>query len=250
MTKIFCFSGDNPLDKKRFNDSNSWIRKSIPIYDAYFIWTQSLVKKLKDAGAKKAFYLPVGYDPTLHYPVKCDFRDKKKYSSDVAFIGTWDEDREDWLNELAKYDLKIWGNSWGRGNHELQKKWTKIEAVGEEFSKICACSKIIINFVRKPEIPSHNMRNFEIPASKGFQLCNRTGEVLNFLEEGKDIACFDSKKEMKEKINFYLKNPKERKKIIENSYKKIKNHTYLDRVKNILNIYNELNSSTPNPNGT
>lgn len=235
--KLFCFTGDNPLDKKRFSDSNSWIRKSISLYDAYFIWAESLKEQLINAGAKKVFNLPVAYDPVLHYPVIPSVRERDKFGSEIAFIGTWDKDREEWLSELTNYNLKIWGNLWENSSESLKKCWQKKEAIGKEFSKICNSTKIMINFVRKPEIPSHNMRNFEIPACKGFQLCTRTEEIKKYFRENKDIVLFESKQEMKEKVDYFLKHEAIRERIIRAGYKINKKNTYLERMKFLLKVF-------------
>ena len=59
-----------------------------------------------------------------------------------------------------------------------------------------------MNVLRLQNKGSHNMRTFEIPASGGFMLQERSNEVLEFFEEGKEIECFSSVKELKDKINF------------------------------------------------
>jgi glycosyltransferase involved in cell wall biosynthesis len=241
--KLFCFNPDNPFNTWHHGVSNEWIRKSIPYYDVYFIWGKFLIDKLYQAGAKKVEYLPFWYDPEVHYPIKVkDLKEKAYYGSDIAFIGTWDKEREWWLSHLVDYDLKIWGNDWNRANKKLQSKWMKKPAYGEEFAKICNSSKIILNIIRKQNIPSHNMRTFEAPACKAFVLSTRTDEVKEFFEEDKEAAYFSTSEELKQKIDFYLKNDKLREIIREAGYQKLinSNHTYLDGSKKFLEVYEEL----------
>ena len=130
---------------------------------------------IKKSGVQRVEYLPFGYDQKLHYPVDVSAAERKIYDSDVAFIGSWDEKREKWLNHLLDYDLKIWGSAWKKANKNLQRKWQGREAVGEEFSKVCNSAKIILNIIRKQNfeypgrnISSHNMRTFEVPACGDF----------------------------------------------------------------------------------
>jgi len=243
--RLFNFNTDNPFNTWHHGNSNSWIRKSIPLYDAYFIWGKFLLKPLKKAGAKRTEYLPCGYDLKLHYPVEVTDAEKKIFGSDIAFIGSWDKEREWWLNKLLMTDdlmtddLKIWGNAWQKANKKLREKWQGRAVIGEEFSKVCNASKIILNFVRKQNGSAHNMRTFEVPACQGFILSTRTEEAVGFFEEGKEADYFSTLEELKQKIDFYLRNEESRKKIAEAGYKKLlgADYSYKDRAKRVLEIY-------------
>lgn len=241
-TKLICYNPDNPFNTWHHGASNEWIRKSIPYYDIYFIWGKFLIDKLYKAGAKKVEYLPFWYEPEIHYPIEIKNEEEKNYyGSDIVFIGTYDEEREWWLNQIKDYNLKIWGDYWWKANKDLQKKWMGKPAYGEEFNKICSCSKIVLNIIRKQNIPSHNMRTFEAPACKAFVLSTRTEELKEFFEEDKEIACFSTPKELKEKVDFYLKNDELREKIRGAGYQRLinSNYSYLNRAKRILEIFEE-----------
>jgi len=241
---LFIFNPDNPFNSWHIGSSNNWIRESIPFYDVYFIWAKCLIERLKRAGAKEVKYLPFGYDAELHYPVEVSGEEKKVYGSDVAFIGTRDKEREWWLNYLLDYDLAIWGDGWEKANKRIQKKWRKKTVIGREFSKVCNASKIILNLIRKQNIHAHNMRTFEVPACKGFVLSTKAQEQSEFFEEGKDFACFSAPKELKEKIDYYLPRDELRREMALRAYEKGKCHTYLERVKRILDVYGKIKSSS------
>jgi len=238
-TLIFNFNPDNPFNTWHHGISNSWIKKSIPLYDAYFIWGKFLLGPLKKAGAKNVEYLPFGYDFKLHHPIQASEKDKKYYGSDVAFIGTWDEERQWWANHLLDYDLKIWGNGWEKSEKELQKKWQGKAIVCEEFSKICDASKIIVNIVRKQNIPAHNLRTFEIPACRGFALSTRTLEQQEFFKEAEEADYFSTPEELRQKIDFYLKNGELRRKIAQAGHQRLVNSDYScqNRAKKVLDVY-------------
>ena len=85
------------------------------------------------------------------------------------------------------------------------------------------------------------MRTFEVPGCGGFLLTERSEEQLEFFEEGKEIACFSTPEELREKIEFYLPRDELRRKMAEAAHKKVaEGHTYLDRVKLILAVYEEI----------
>jgi hypothetical protein len=241
-TLFFNFNSDNPENTWHHGNSSSWIRSSIPLYDCYLIWSKQIVERLKDLGAINPKYLACGYDKDLHYPVKLESQELKLFGSDLSFVGSWDEEREEWISNLLDYDIKIWGNSWEKASSKIQARWQRKEMVGEDFSRVCAASKINLNFLRKQNLDSHNMRTFEIPACAGFMMSRRSSEQQGFFEEGKEADYFSTPEELKKKIDFYLKNESLRKKIAGAGYEKLlkSKYSYDDRAEEILAIYKNL----------
>lgn len=238
QSTIFCFNPDNPFNLNKAA-SNELIRKSLSLYDCYFIWGKFLMEQLKSSGAKRVEYLPFAYDPELHYPVSVSDEEKVVYGSDVVFIGTWDQEREEFLKSITDFDLSIWGSGWGK-SQSLKKLWKGRNVFGEEFSKVCNSSKINLNHIRKQNGDAHNMKTFEIPGCGGFMLTKRTGEQLEFLAEGKEIACYEGVDELREKIKYYLTNDEERKQIALAGYNKVSLHPYESVINNILKVYYSL----------
>ncbi len=77
---------------------------------------------------------------------------------------------------------------------------------GQEMIKAFRLCKIVLNFIRRQNETSHNMRTFEVPAAGAFLLTQRTQEQASFLfKEDENIACFGNIDELVKKIKFYLK---------------------------------------------
>lgn len=57
--------------------------------------------------------------------------------------------------------------------------------------------------LKKPLFKLH-LRTFEIPMCGGLQIVNRTPELQNYFDEGKEIILYDSNEDMIDKIQFYL----------------------------------------------
>ena len=240
---IFNFNPDNPFNTNKAA-SSELIRKSIPLYDCYFIWGNFLIPRLEQSGVRRVEYLPFAYDVELHYPVTVGEEERKYYESEVVFIGSWDKEREEWLKHLLNYDLAIWGNGWDdwRIDSSLRKRWRSKVVLGEELSKVCNASKIVLNLLRKQNGDAHNMRTFEVPACEGFMLTTRTKEQCDFFEENKDIVCFESPDELISKINQFLPEEQLRKDFSLSAYKKVKRHTYIERAKHIIEVCEKLKS--------
>jgi hypothetical protein len=243
-TILFNFNPDNPFNTCSRGSSNGWIIKSIPIYDVYLTWGKLLLDQIRMAGAKRVEYLPFASDTEYHYPVDLIAKDKEEYCTDVAFVGNWEQERENWLSKLEDFNMTIWGTDYWKTrckNKFLQKCWQGRPAYGEEMAKVCMSSKINLNILRVQNKGAHNMRTFEIPACGGFMLHERSDEVLELFEEGKDVACFSTPQELKEKINYYLNHEEERMQMAEAGHKKTAiRYTYLCRAKRILELYEEV----------
>lgn len=222
---------------------------SIPLFDCYFIYAHSLIEPLQRAGAKRVEYLPFCFDPEmLKPPASLTEEDKKKYATDVVFAGTWEPQREWWLEKITEFDLAVWGNMWERmkPGSPLQQKWKGAAVYGEEISKLFAVSKIHLNFLREQNKDSHNVRSLEIPGFGGFLLTQRSKEQSEELYvEGKEIACFDSVDELKEKIRYYLDHEDERLAIAGAGHERAKKeHRAITRLQRIVNVAQELLGKT------
>jgi spore maturation protein CgeB len=241
IKKYGCFlvnwNPDSPFEPV---NSSKELLKSIAVYDVYFTWSRFLMQQISAAGAKSVKYLPFAYDPFLHYPITVDGNQTKYYGSDVVFVGTWDPERVRWLEPISELGLKIWGNSWHNlaKASPLRKNWHSKAVYGIEVSKIYNASGIVLNFLRKQNVNSHNMRTFEVPACKGFLLTTRSAEQCEYFEENKEIACFSTIEELIDKLNYFLVHKEEAKKYAELAYKRLinNNHTYKDRTKQILSL--------------
>lgn len=88
------------------------------------------------------------------------------------------------LAQLTEFDLRIWGNLWQRSKGRFPARVVQNEAVYcKDLSQVFNASKINLAFLRKANRNLHTSGTFEIPACGGFQLSERTEEVLDFLKK-------------------------------------------------------------------
>jgi len=241
---LFQWYPDGPFNIENRNATKDSIA-SIPLFDIYFIYARSLITPLMEAGAKRVEYLPFCYDPDLlHPPERISDEERMKYQCDVVFAGTWEPEREKWLNHVRDFDLAIWGNMWehASGSPELLKKWRGQAVYGEEISKLFAVSKIHLNFLREQNRDSHNVRTLEIPGFGGFLLTQRSEEQAKELFlEGKEIECFDSPEELRDKITYYLQHENKRQAIARAGHERaVKEHQAIHRLRKVVNMASEL----------
>jgi len=237
---LLNYNADSP-----FNPVNSSraLLDSIPVYDCHFAWARQLVTPLRRAGARRVEYLPFGFDPALFHPVAVSEEQRKRYASEVCFAGTWEPAREDILQELVGWDLSVWGNMWENVPQDspLRPHLKGAAIYAEELCRRLESAKIILNLLRAQNDGATNMRTFEIPGFGGFLLTTRSKEQCEFFAEGKEIECFASVEELREKIRYYLRHGDERKAIARAGHERaLTEHTLSRRLKQMLAVAERL----------
>lgn len=220
----------NPRDITPYSDEN------FTLYDIHFSSRPHLFEEYRKKRARRVEYLEFCFDSTIFYPINS--MQNNKY--ELSFVGTWSKNREQWIKAISPFfKVAVWGGSWWRARSLWQEPNIQMmyrSAALEDYSRVISNSKICLNFLTLDNRDQTNLRNFEIPACKGFQLCNRTGQLINIFKEDEEIVLYDSKQELIDKICYYLKHENERMEISKKGFENvIKNdHTFLMRCRELV----------------
>lgn len=96
-------------------------------------------------------------------------------------------------------------------------------------------SKINLNISLRSILSGIPLRCFDIMGAGGFLISNFQPDFLDCFTPGEDFVFYDTKKDLIEKISYYLNHEDERQAIAYNGYKQINaHHTYEHRIKEIL----------------
>ena len=216
------------------------LERIVPCYDWFFPSKKANVPRLAELGAPQVHYLPLGYDPCTHFPVRPTRAEYSEYKSQVAFIGTYTAERASSLESLREYRLSIWGTHWNRKYRGagLKKAIRKRIACGMDFSRVVNSAEINLNFLRRENSDTHNLKTFELPACGGFVISQRSDELGELFEEGEEIVTFGDVSEMKEKVEYYLRRRPERERIARAAYRRVRSgkHTIRDRIETLLSV--------------
>ena len=235
---VFVFFTDNPLDQHHTH-TNSWVKGSLSLWDAAFIWSKELVENLIKDCLKKVFYHPFCCDTQYHFPIK-----QAHPSYDIAFIGNWDDSRkrEKYLKAIADYHLGIWGSDYW--NTRCREPTLKGLCQGmcsyQDIPQVLGSAKIGLNILRPQNEMGHNIRTFEIPASGTLMLSERSPELLNLFAEDREAVYFSSSEELKQKVEYLVQNEKLIKVIAQSGYAKSVRHQISDRISEIIKVYQNL----------
>lgn len=267
-TKVFVNTPfwKSPISKFRINEiqsvseNNEWIK--LILYgnfgDIYYSVMEQGDPRMegftKTTGYKLHTVLLAG-DKTVIYPEYCD-----KFKADISYIGTYLPTKRKMLDEQAwplikKYKTRIYGQDWTlwsrflglvqRGGQYLNipcfKSFLKQPLQLNDERKVYTSSLISINIHEdyQKKLPGDiNERTFKIPLAGGFEIIDNVPSLKKYFNIGEEIIVAENKKDWFDKIDYYIKNPDKRKVIIEAGRKKVmKDHTYHNRVKQIIDLY-------------
>jgi len=213
-------------------------------YDLFYTFEPSDIPRLKEYNIE-ATYLPLGYDPKTFFPLE-----NRINEYDISFVGILFPDRKRLFDELLRenpnLNFKIWGKQWSclqpenyldykLHRYRLKKCIDNFNILPVQANKIYNHTKICLNFHHKQSVLGLNPRFFEIFGSGAFQLVDYKPVIDTLFDYKSQDFCFMNKKDLNEKIYFYLEHEKERNRIAKDMHEIIKNqHTYHHRVEKIL----------------
>jgi len=179
-----------------------------------------------------------------HVPSCTDFSKpliKPRKDIDVLFVGNarggteWGREAIYWLDRNSKLIIQIYGHKWNNGNYEYAKRWYagrywEYEKLNELYCK----AKITLvdghdDMNRLGFVP---MKLYDILASGGFALAQYNCGIKDVF--GDSIPMYKNKGEMNDKIDYYLKNQKERDKLSKKGFDIAIEGRFLDRAKLML----------------
>jgi|GEM_PF-6589146 len=206
-------------------------------YDCVFTTKSQNVSLYQSMGQKKTFFLPSAYEPSVHRPIPAT-ESRIGRQIPVSFIGTFDISRVEIVDAVGWDKLEVWGDHWQRYERvrEHQNRIHPAAVYYHQFADITSHSSIALGLLRKEAMDRHTQRTFEIPACGALQLAPRTPEILEFFDDKKEIACFDTLEELKSKVDYFLTHETERRKIAEAGHRRCiaGKHTYQDRTEQIV----------------
>ncbi|MGE4422889.1 MAG: glycosyltransferase [Pseudodesulfovibrio sp.] len=225
------------------HDLFTYWKSFAPLYDVFAVIQKGqFFEDLAAIGQENALYLPLAAQPDFHRPVELSPVERRKFGSEVSFMGAGYPNRRKAFHELVNHDFKIWGTEW-EGDHVLepllQLKGARVTP--EECVKIFNATTINLNLhssIQADELVTFgdfvNPRTFELAACGAFQLVDkRTLMAEAFAED--ELATFSSIEELIEKIEYFSSRPEERQAFADRARARaLKDHTYAQRMRTLL----------------
>jgi hypothetical protein len=219
------------------------------LYDAHFVTNNLTAEILRRRGARRVIIGQFSYDPELYRPITLTETEAEKYRSDAVFVGHWEPRTARLVAQLKRSGLsvKIYGPNWRRAVNLGERRIIK-PIYGEEYVKALAGAKICLCFLSRWNRNQATLRTFEIPASGGFLMADRTPLHSSYFEEGKEAEFFSSEAELVEKCRRYVLESEARVRIARAGHKRCTQgaHTHKDEVERLLSeLWRSLNLPAP-----
>lgn len=195
-----------------FTDLTSRFKEYYDAINNYFDFVFLVHDETKLIDNQRVFYLPVGYCPQEHMPLPV------KKDIDALFIGTCHENRE-FLKSIPT--IQRFGNGWG-DTHDVY---------GDDYRLLCSRARIIVNNHYPGD--TTNMRDYEAPNFYTLVLTDKTPFI-----DGVDCVVYTGKKDLEEKIQYFIYHFEKRIQIALHGLNTIKKgkFKYRDRMEEMLNI--------------
>jgi hypothetical protein len=136
---------------------------------------------------------------------------------------------------LADRSLLLSGLGWTRATAggPLAGRASEQSFDGPETCRLYWASRIGVNVLGDWNVPAHNMRTFEIPASGTAMVATRTPDHVAFLGED-GAAWIDGAEEARAAVLELLGDPDRRSEIAANGARRVGAHTYAARMETLL----------------
>jgi len=226
------------------------LEDSIPEYDCVFdtkrLWDGDTGKRIS---VRNLVFIPHGYDSEIHHPVQVNEGDNRQYGCEVGVVATHMPVKEQVLDQLLqvrpRLGLNIWGGQWGEycRSERVKNCVRGTPLTGTAYTKAILCMQVNLGLmgVDHNAKDETSTRTYEIPACGGFMLHERSKEVLELYQEGREVACFESVQELAEKIDYYLAHREEREAIARAGHARcVPAYSYDNRVAEILRWHQQV----------
>ena len=194
--KVVYWFGDILLDRARRRVEEVYEHVDLVLLSYHGDWMA-----MRGALGDKVSYFPFGVSERFHRLPPSSPWERRRFSSDVAFVGTHYPERDRLLGALAQSasgELRVWGRGWRRSR--------KIRSGGASMTdtlRVHRNALISLNIHHRQTNDGINMKFFEIPAAGGFQLCDWQPEI-DRLKLGELVATFREGDDLADKVKFFL----------------------------------------------
>jgi spore maturation protein CgeB len=197
--RVLCYNIDDPFGGR---DRMRWRQflQALPGYDLIAVVRDCNIQEAYDRGARNVLRVFMSADEIAHAPRQLTGDERRRWNSEVVFVGTAFPERGPFLAELMRLGvpLTIYGNRYQRLPQwpALRPDWRPANTESaEDYAKAISAAKVCLCLLSKGNRDQHTTRSMEIP-SLGRLLCaERTPEHMALYEEDREAVFWNTPQE-------------------------------------------------------
>jgi hypothetical protein len=228
-----------PWDPRKTSAQRHDLIAALREYTRLWIWQPDLAAKLMRAGVP-ASYMPFASDPEMYHPSREDSGSEKcaecRGDHRIVLIGQHSAKRQAHVAAIHDHSVDLWGARWTRvdAGFASRHRVHRASVFGDATCKLYSRALVSLNVVDDLNLPGHNMRTFEIPASGGVMLAQFSEEQAELFPEDEAAAYYRSPEELDAKIDWLLADAALGERIRRNASRIAASQTYDDRAAQML----------------
>jgi hypothetical protein len=195
-TLLFC--RDNPFTSR---DGLRWrlLKPALPHYDLFVTRRESSAEAAKQLGVGHVEIIIPPADEIQHQPLKLNDEDRARFSSQVAFVGTWMPERGPFIESLIRLGvpIRVFGARWDRAsNYEAIRSVVTLGGLSmTDYAKAVTATDIALALLSKGNLDLHTARSLEIPALGKLLCAERTSDHLMMFNENEEAVFWEDVEE-------------------------------------------------------
>ena len=213
-------------------------------YDHIFtIQEGECLQAIRAATDARVSYLPCAMDPEVHRPWVLDADERRRYGSDVSFVGAGYWNRRQAFRRFLDTDFRIWGSDWGGAAdlaRVIQRQGARIPT--EDAVRIFNASHVNLNLHSStyhdgvdPRGDFVNPRTFELAGCGAFQILDARAPLGALFSPGTEVAVARDVAEMRTLTDYFLAHEEERRDMATRArLRALAEHTYVHRMEVML----------------
>jgi spore maturation protein CgeB len=196
-----------------------------------FIWSKDLASQLRDCGVW-AEYLPFAHDPIDYQAPTL----KSAREQSLAFVGQVYKKRIAWIRTLEGLPIKVGGTGWEQRYFGTRSsiRVTNTTQMGRQACDVYTASLGALNVLDEKNLSGHNMRTFEIPATRTLMIGDRTRDIEDWFPDAEASLTAATPGEFREKCEWALLHPEAALQIASRAHARVQTMTYRQRAVQIL----------------
>lgn len=206
------------------------IAEALTAYDEVLVWAEHVREALTAVGVRSVRVIPFGYDPAFYRPTE---RAHRRW--DVALVGQCYPERLRYAEALSEFNLFVSGLGWIRAARggPLAGRVSETSFPGDETCRLYWRSALGLNVLADSNVPAHNMRTFELPATGTAMVATWTPEHYKLF--GTNGAVLVSEPgEARDAVRDLLADPDRLAEIAAEGRRRVEPHTYAARLGTLL----------------